>query len=81
MKLSVSLPIEDVEFLDKYARTVGIQSRSAVVQRAVPLLRATELGPAYAQAWQEWDDGGDDELWESVSAEGMEHLEDSSASR
>ena len=31
MKLSVSLPEEDVEFLDQYARTQGYQSRSAVV--------------------------------------------------
>ena len=81
MKLSVSLPDEDVEFLDEYARSVGIKSRSAVVQRAVRLLRTAELGPAYAQAWEEWDVGGDAELWESVIADGLEHLEDSSASR
>lgn len=51
MKLSVSLSREDVEFLDEYARTAGVRSRSAVIQRAVRLLRTSELGPAYAEAW------------------------------
>ena len=43
MKLSVSLPAEDVEFLDQYARSLGARSRSAVIRRAVRLLRASEL--------------------------------------
>lgn len=67
----MSLPKEDVEFLDSYARSVGARSRSAVLQRAVGLLRAAELGPAYAQAWQEWEAGGDSEIWESVSGDGI----------
>jgi Arc/MetJ-type ribon-helix-helix transcriptional regulator len=46
MKISVSLPDEDVEFLDQYARSIGAGSRSAVVQRAIRLMRAAELGPA-----------------------------------
>lgn len=76
MKVSVSLPDEDIEFLDEYARSVGARSRSAVLQRAVSLLRATELGPAYAQAWQEWQAGGDSEVWESVSGDGLDNPED-----
>jgi len=31
MKISISLPDEDVEFLDEYARSIGTVSRSAVV--------------------------------------------------
>jgi Arc/MetJ-type ribon-helix-helix transcriptional regulator len=76
MKLSVSLPDEDVEFLDDYARSVGARSRSAVIQRAVRLLRASELGHAYAQAWEEWESGGDSNLWESVSGDGIERSEE-----
>jgi Arc/MetJ-type ribon-helix-helix transcriptional regulator len=72
MKVSVSLPDEDIEFLDAYARSVGARSRSAVLQRAVGLLRAAELGPAYAQAWQEWEASGDSEVWESVSGDGLD---------
>ena len=72
MKLSVSLPVEDVEFLDEYARTLGVGSRSAVIQRAVRLLRATELGPAYADAWEEWQASGEAGLWESTVGDGIE---------
>lgn len=71
MKLSVSLPDEDVEFLDAYADTQGIASRSAVVHKAVRLLRASELGPAYEDAWTEWTDGNDEDLWESTANDGL----------
>ena len=71
MKLSVSLPDEDIEFLDEYARTQGYRSRSAVLHRAVRLLRSTELGDAYAEAWTEWAEGGDAALWESTTSDGL----------
>ena len=71
MKISVSLPDEDVEFLDEYAKSPGIGSRSAVVQRAVRLLRATGLGRAYAKAWAEWESSGEAEAWDSVVGDGL----------
>lgn len=72
MKISVSLPDEDIDFLDEYARSLGVRSRSAVIQRAVRMLRAAELGPAYAEAWEEWQASGDADLWDSVAADGIE---------
>lgn len=72
MKISVSLPDEDIEFLDEYARRLGVRSRSAVIQRAVRLLRAAELAPAYAEAWEEWEASGDADLWDSAVADGIE---------
>ena len=72
MKISVSLPEGDVVFLDRYALRVAAGSRSAVVQRAIRLLRATELGPAYAQAWEEWATSGDAEAWDAVAGDGIE---------
>ena len=75
MKLSVSLPEEDVEFLDEYAKSLGIPSRSAVVQRAIRLLRASGLGPAYAAAWQEWEADGQAQAWDSVVGDGLEPQE------
>ena len=72
MKVSVSLPEEDIEFLDEYGRAVGAPSRSAVLHRAVRLLRATALGPAYAQAWEEWEAEGHSEVWESVAGDRLE---------
>jgi Arc/MetJ-type ribon-helix-helix transcriptional regulator len=71
MKVSVSLPDDDVEYLDAYARDHGIESRSAVVQQAVRLLRASELGPAYEGAWTEWSRGDDAELWEVATGDGL----------
>ena len=71
MKLSVSLPEEDVQFLDQYAASQGMGSRSAAVHRAVRLLRASELGPAYEDAWAEWERGEDADLWDSTTGDGL----------
>ncbi len=71
MKISVSLPDEDIEFLDEYAKNLGVPSRSAVIQRAVRLLRATELGPAYAEAWREWESDGEADAWASAVGDGI----------
>jgi antitoxin MazE9 len=67
MKVSVSLPEEDVEFLDSYAQAQGIQSRSAAVHQAVRLLRAAQLGDAYEQAWASWASSGDAATWDSAA--------------
>jgi predicted transcriptional regulator len=69
MKLSVSLPDDDVEYLDAYARTQG-QSRSAVLHKAVRVLRATELGSAYEDAWRDWE-SGEAAAWDSTTADGL----------
>lgn len=71
MKVSVSLPDEDVEYLDAYAQTQGLDSRSAALQKAVRLLRASELGAAYEDAWTDWADSEDAELWEAATADGL----------
>jgi Arc/MetJ-type ribon-helix-helix transcriptional regulator len=71
MKLSVSLPDEDVEFLDQYAQTQGYESRSAVVHKAVRLLRISELGADYAEAWQEWAASDDADAWDAVVGDGL----------
>jgi Arc/MetJ-type ribon-helix-helix transcriptional regulator len=71
MKVSVSLPDDDVDYLDAYVRSQGLDSRSAAVHRAVRLLRATELGAAYDEAWAEWEASEDGELWDAVTGEGL----------
>jgi Arc/MetJ-type ribon-helix-helix transcriptional regulator len=71
MKVSVSLPDEDIEFLDAYAQEQGIGSRSAVVHKAVRLLRAVELSDDYQQAWSDWSASGDDTVWEVVLTDGV----------
>ena len=71
MKLSVSIPDQDIEFIDHYADQHGLETRSGVVQRALGLLRASELGDAYASAWEEWTEGGGD-LWEAAAGDGLD---------
>jgi Arc/MetJ-type ribon-helix-helix transcriptional regulator len=71
MKVSVSLPEHDVEYLDDYARARNLGSRSAALQRAVRLLRASELGAAYEDAWADWDRSGDAEAWDAASDDGL----------
>lgn len=71
MKVSVSLPDEDVEFLDAYAAEQGFESRSAVLHKAVRLLKAVELSDAYQDAWREWEDTDDAAAWEAVVADGV----------
>ncbi len=69
MKVSVSIPEEDVEFLDSYTKAHQISSRSAAVQRAIRLLRASELGDAYAAAFTEWSDDSANDAWDNVAAD------------
>lgn len=71
MKVSVSLPDEDVAFVDEYARAQGFSSRSAVLHKAVRLLRSADLGSSYADAWQDWDDSGEAGAWDAVSGDGL----------
>jgi antitoxin MazE9 len=71
MKVSVSLPDDDVEFLDSYAHAQGIESRSAVVHRAVGLLRAAQLADAYEDAWDSWEASDEASAWEAVTADGL----------
>ncbi len=71
MKLSVSLPDEDVRFLDEYAEEQGTGSRSAAVHRAVQLLRAAGLGEAYETAWTDWGESEDSRLWETTVDDGL----------
>ena len=71
MKVSVSLPGEDVQFLDEYTKEQGLGSRSAALHRAIRLLRTAELGGTYEAAWEEWAAEDDDILWESTSGDGL----------
>ena len=41
------------------------------MQRAIRLLKRQQLEQDYASAWQEWDDSGDREVWEGVTADGL----------
>jgi Arc/MetJ-type ribon-helix-helix transcriptional regulator len=71
MKVSVSLPGDDIAFLDEYAKEQGLESRSAALHRAVRLLRTAELGASYESAWEEWTTDGEDVAWDRTSGDGL----------
>jgi Arc/MetJ-type ribon-helix-helix transcriptional regulator len=71
MKVSASLPADDVAYLDTYARTQGYRSRSAVLHQAIRLLRAAELSDAYEDAWQDWDSSDEAKPWDAVTGDGL----------
>jgi antitoxin MazE9 len=71
MKVGVSIPDEDVAFIDDYAQRTGAKSRSAVLHQAIVLLRSVDLEDAYAEAWHEWDRGEDMAPWDATSADGI----------
>jgi len=71
VKLSVSIPDDDIEFIDQYAEEHGRESRSGVLHRASGLLRASELVEEYERAWTEWAESADADLWDATTADGL----------
>ena len=71
MKLIVSVTAEDLAALDRFVEQAGLESRSAGVQQAIRRLRDRHLEAAYADAWQEWTDSGDEKAWGVASSDGL----------
>lgn len=71
MKLSISLPDDDVAIIDAYVRAAGMPSRSAAVQRAVRMLRLPDLEQDYEAAWREWEYSGDEAAWAATTGDGL----------
>ncbi|UUU28003.1 ribbon-helix-helix domain-containing protein [Streptomyces sp. DSM 40750] len=71
MKISVSLPQEDVAFVDEYAERTKADSRSAVIHAAIELLREAQLEQEYTEAFAEWDGSEDAAFWDQFSGDGM----------
>jgi len=71
VKLSVSLPDDDVHLLDEYMRSAGLPSRSAALHHAVRLLRHPNLEQQYEAAWDEWGSSDDGEAWRITVADGL----------
>lgn len=71
MKISVSLPQEDVAFVDEYAAKTEADSRSAVIHAAIELLRSANLEADYEAAFAEWDASEDAGFWDRFSGDGI----------
>lgn len=70
MKLSVSLPDDDVAFIDAYVARSRTATRSAAVREAIELLRAAQLEDSYAEAFADWT-AEDEADWSSAAADGL----------
>lgn len=71
MKISVSLPQEDIAFVDEYASRTEAASRSAVIHAAIEALRMAALEGEYVAAFEEWAGSEDAELWDRAAGDGM----------
>jgi Arc/MetJ-type ribon-helix-helix transcriptional regulator len=66
MKLSVSLPDDECVFLDQCVADGLYPSRSAVLLRALRLLKSADLGKLYAEAFDEWNLSDEGKLWDAL---------------
>jgi Arc/MetJ-type ribon-helix-helix transcriptional regulator len=72
MKLSVSVPEEQIERLDRIVEARGLASRSAAIQEGIELLIHDSLVAEYKSAFREWTDAGEGTTWESTVNDGLE---------
>jgi Arc/MetJ-type ribon-helix-helix transcriptional regulator len=72
VKLSVSLPDDDVAFLDAWVADERAASRSAALHEALRLLRRADLEAEYAEAFTEWADSGEGEVWAAAVGDGVD---------
>jgi hypothetical protein len=69
-KLSVSLSEDDVAYLDLVAADFA-GNRSAAIHRLIRLKRELDAEGAYAQAFDEWEASGEQELWDRTAGDGL----------
>lgn len=69
--MSVSLPDDDVAFIDEFLERSGDETRSAVLQRAISMLRAVQLADSYDVAFREWHESGEADVWDVAVGDGL----------
>lgn len=68
-KLSVSLPVKLISFVEHYRTQHALKSRADVISEALELLHQNELKVAYREANQEIDSDWDVTLMDGLSNE------------
>ena len=72
MRIRLSLPDDDLAFIDDHVARHPGSSRASAIRDAIQLLREEELGEEYRAAFDEWHESGEDRLWNTVSGDGIE---------
>lgn len=67
-KISISLPDETVEALDKFVKAGRSPSRSAAISQALQQLTSNTLAEEYAQAMSELEE----DTWDQASSDGLQ---------
>lgn len=70
-ELSVSLSEEDVTYLDTLAADFA-GNRSEAIHRPSRLKRELDAEGAYAQAFDEWEASGEQQLWDQTAGDGLD---------
>lgn len=71
MKLSVSIPDEQMVLLDRIVEQRGLKSRSAAIQEGIELLLTSSLVADYKAAFEECD-RAEGALWETTEGDGLD---------
>ncbi|WP_337867862.1 hypothetical protein [Meiothermus sp.] len=71
-KLSVSVDSQLAQFIERYQAAHGMPTKSEVVERALSLLQKNELRRQYTEAYQEWLESGEAEVWEVTVGDGLD---------
>lgn len=70
-RVTVTVPVPDLDFLRTYERAHGLRSRSAAFHAAIAALREKELESQYLEADEEWYASDDAALWDRTSGDGL----------
>ncbi|MBT2497917.1 antitoxin [Agromyces sp. ISL-38] len=70
-KLSVSLPDDDLRFLDALAESFD-GNRSAAVHEVIRTAREVHAAREYAVAFADWSSSDTDVEWEATTADGID---------
>ncbi|MET0433847.1 MAG: antitoxin [Cellulomonas sp.] len=70
-RVTVTVPVPDLDFLKEYERAHGLRSRSAAFHAAIAALREKELESQYLEADEQWYDSEDAAAWDLTSGDGL----------
>lgn len=71
MKVSISLSDADLAYLDAETAAGRYASRSAAVAAAIGWMRRGDLVAIYDQAFDDWADSGEAEVWDPTAGDGI----------
>ncbi|MCG7284525.1 antitoxin [Cellulomonas sp. ACRRI] len=70
-RVTVTVPVPDLDFLKEYERAHGLRSRSAAFHAAIAALREKELESQYLEADEQWYGSDDAAAWDLTSGDGL----------